>query len=321
MIERESATNGDASFHHCALIHEAPEQYLRGVLGLIERGAAEGAPVIVAVPPERVELIAPLLEGQRTAVEFVDMRTLGRNPAWIIPAMLHRLERNRGQRRYVVCEPVWPGRSPEEIDEVMLHEAMCEAAFGSDQISVLCPFDAGALDASVIADVRRTHRLLSDDGAGTANPDYSEASIFERIRMPLSELPPGGNHLAFTSAELGAVRTLVAAQALAAELPPARQADLVFVVNELATNSVRHGGGRGELELRVTAERVIAEVRDLGRLEDPLAGRTHPDQLRFEGLGLWLVNQLCDLLQLRSGDTGTTARVQFKRSPEAALRL
>ena len=313
MIERESATNGDRPFHHYALIHKAPEQYLRGVLSLIERGLGESAPVIVAVPPERVELIAAQLDGQRSAVEFVDMRALGRNPAWIIPAIQHRLERNCGQPAYVVCEPVWPGRSPEEIDEVMLHEAMCNAAFAADRISVLCPFDAEALDASVIADVRRTHRLLADDGTGTASPDYSEDSISERMRMPLSQLPPGGNHLAFSSSELGAVRTLVAAEARAAELPAARQADLVFVVNELATNSVRHGGGRGELELRVTAERVIAEVRDLGRLEDPLAGRTHPDQLRLEGLGLWLVNQLCDLLQLRSGDAGTTARVQFER--------
>jgi anti-sigma regulatory factor (Ser/Thr protein kinase) len=314
VIEHESSMGAAGPFHHCALIHQAPEQYLRGVMGMIERGLAQGAPVIVAVPPERAELITARLNGQRSAVEFVDMRTLGRNPAWIIPAMQRHLERHRGRRAYVVCEPVWPGRSAEEIDEVILHEALCNAAFAADEVSVLCPFDAQALDASVIAEIRRTHRLLADDGSGTASPDYTEDSVSQRLQMPLSQLPPGGDRVAFSAAELGAVRALVAERARAAGLPPARQADFVFVVNELATNSVRHGGGAGELELRVTAERVIAEVRDPGMVRNPLAGRVNPDQLRFDGLGLWLVNQLSDFVQLRSGEAGTTVRVQFARS-------
>lgn len=318
MSEPDNATRTDDPFHHCALIHGTHEQYLRGVLGQIERGLAQEAPVIVAVPPERVEFIATRLNGHRREVDFVDMRELGRNPAWIIPAMQRRLERDRHQRAYVVCEPVWPGRSRDEIDEVILHEAMCNAAFASDEISVLCPFDAASLDASVIADIRRTHRLLVDDGSGTASPDYSEESVSERLQMPLSQLPPGGNHMAFSFSELGAVRSLAAEQARGAGLTPARQADFVFVVNELATNSVRHGGGRGELELRITAERVIAEVRDPGRLRNPLAGRVNPDRLRFEGLGLWLVNQLCDLVQLRSGDAGTTVRVHMGRTRPGA---
>lgn len=314
MSQQESASNGDAPFHHCALIHETSEQYLSGVIRLIEHGLAERGAVIAAVPPERMELIASRLNGQRSSVQFVDMRELGRNPAWIIPSIQRRLQDDPSQRAYVVCEPLWPDRSPEEIEEVFLHEAMCDSAFAADRITVLCPFDAGALDASVISDVRRTHRLLADDGSGTASPDYRAESVSERLQMPLPQLPPGGSHVVFSFSELGAVRTLVAEQAHFAELPTARQADLVFVVNELATNSVRHGGGSGELNLRVTDERVIAEVRDLGTLSDPLAGRLNPDAFRLEGLGLWLVNQLSDLVQLRSGEAGTTVRVQFERS-------
>lgn len=58
-------------------------------------------------------------------------------------------------------------------------------------------------------------------------------------------------------------------------------ADLVTATSELAANSVMHGGGSGTLRLR-------PGIRQEG------------------GRGLWLANQLCDLVQIRSGARGTT---------------
>jgi hypothetical protein len=36
-----------------------------------------------------------------------------------------------------------------------------------------------------------------------------------------------------------------------------------------------------------------------------------PDPDPESGRGLWLVNQLCDLVQIRSGPSGTTIRVHM----------
>lgn len=308
------SANGDGPFRHCALIHRTREEYLRAVLGLIERGLAEGGQVIIAAPPERLELIAGRLGARRDAVELIDMTDLGRNPAWIIPALKRQIEQHPGRRAYIVCESVWPERSADEIDEVILHEALCNSAFAGDEVSALCPFDAETLDDAVLKEVRRTHRLLAADGAGP-NPDYKGGDELERLRKPLPPLPAQGTRISFSSTELGAVRALVAAQATSAGLEAARNADLVFAVNELATNSIRHGGGTGELELWLAPERMVAEVRDRGRIRDPLVGRVNPDETRFDGLGLWLVNQMCDLVQVRSGDTGTVVRVHLGRAP------
>ena len=103
MSEHERTTSEDDTFRHCALIHQGCEQYLRGVLNLVDSGLAQGSPVILAVPPERVDLIAARLNGQRSAVEFADMRELGRNPAWIIPA-IQRARRMNDEGRAVLLE-------------------------------------------------------------------------------------------------------------------------------------------------------------------------------------------------------------------------
>jgi anti-sigma regulatory factor (Ser/Thr protein kinase) len=58
---------------------------------------------------------------------------------------------------------------------------------------------------------------------------------------------------------------------------------------------------------------LICEVRDTGRIADPLAGRRRPpaDQLAG-GWGLWIANALCDLVQLRTSSGGTTVRLHLR---------
>ena len=97
--------------------------------------------------------------------------------------------------------------------------------------------------------------------------------------------------------------------AAAAGLNPDRTADLVLAVDEVASNSLRHGGGRGTLRIWREQGALVCEVRDAGRFEDPLAGRERPALDRDGGRGLWMVNQLCDLVQLRSFPSGAVVRL------------
>jgi anti-sigma regulatory factor (Ser/Thr protein kinase) len=101
----------------------------------------------------------------------------------------------------------------------------------------------------------------------------------------------------------------VSRQATAAGLDPARTADLVLAVDEVATNSLPHGGGRGTLRIWREDGTLVCEVRDAGRLQNPMAGRERPTPERDGGRGLWMVNQLCDLVQLRSFPDGAAVRV------------
>jgi hypothetical protein len=56
----------------------------------------------------------------------------------------------------------------------------------------------------------------------------------------------------------------------------------------------------------------VCQVRDGGRLTDPLAGRRPPEVGRSSGLGLLLVNDLADLVRVHTGSDGTTVRALLR---------
>ena len=87
--------------------------------------------------------------------------------------------------------------------------------------------------------------------------------------------------------------------------------DLVLAVSEAVTNSVLHGGGSGEIALWHDGSRLLCEIRDRGRITDPLAGRVRPRTDQLGARGLWLIHQLCDLVQLRTVGDGQVVRLHI----------
>jgi anti-sigma regulatory factor (Ser/Thr protein kinase) len=120
-------------------------------------------------------------------------------------------------------------------------------------------------------------------------------------------------------ANLAEVRTFAARRALRAGLPPRRANDLVIAVSELAANTFVHASGPGTLTMWVTDDEVICQVQDQGQITDPQAGMVRPaSDAPGGGRGLWLVHQVCDQVEIRTGQAGTTVRVHMLRSPRSA---
>ena len=74
---------------------------------------------------------------------------------------------------------------------------------------------------------------------------------------------------------------------------------------------IGHGGGAGHIQIWGDDAWLICDVAGNGLITDPLVGRRRPDARRGGGLGLWIVNQLCDLVQLRSSPDGTVVRMHM----------
>jgi anti-sigma regulatory factor (Ser/Thr protein kinase) len=165
----------------------------------------------------------------------------------------------------------------------------------------------------VIEAAYRTHALVSQDGEVNGfGHEHEPSGPFEGfLPSPLE----GFEELAFGREELAALRRFVSGWATNALLPARRTEELVLAVNELATNSVRYGGGGGRLRVWREADTLLCEVHDGGHIVEPLAGRRRPPPEELSGRGLWLVNQLCDLVQIRSSEhAGSTIRVHMQLS-------
>jgi anti-sigma regulatory factor (Ser/Thr protein kinase) len=299
-----------AGFQHEALIYEGPGDYLQGTVPFLRSAAEAGEPALVAVGKAQREWLQEELGEAAERVRFADMEKLGRNPAWIIPFWREFVDEAAGRSVRGIGEPVWAARTPAALDECQRHEALLNLAFAPEPAwSLLCPYDAGSLGDDVLEKVACSHPHLRRDGwreesfAFDPNPDCFAG-----------ELPPPATApetIAFGLTELGEVRHRVAAAAEAAGMDSLAVADLVTATSELAANSVMHGGGTGMLRLWHEDGRLLAEVEDRGRIEEPLVGRLRPNISQEGGRGLWLANQLCDLVQIRSGDHGTKVRLHL----------
>jgi anti-sigma regulatory factor (Ser/Thr protein kinase) len=109
------------------------------------------------------------------------------------------------------------------------------------------------------------------------------------------------------------LREKIAACAELLGLESRRLRELHMAATEVAANSIRHGGGIGVLRTWSEDHRLVCEFRDLGYIEDPLAGRLRPTPTQIGGRGLWLAHQLCDLVEIRSTpDEGTVIRLHIE---------
>jgi len=297
-------------------MYSGPDEFASEGAAFLREGVEAGEPSLVMVGPEKIELLRGALGPDADSVRFVDMTKAGHNPAWIIPAWRDFADANPGRHMRGIGEPIWAGRSPDQLVECQRHESLLNHAFADAAgFRLLCPYDTAALGPDVIQEAECSHPHVAERGAERPSDSYrGTAACADPHTDPLPEPPAAVHAMAFGAATITAVRHAVERHAAGAGLGEARRGDLVLAVNELATNSVRHGGGSGRLRLWAEADRVVCEVRDRGSIEAPLVGRERPEPRQQGGYGLWLAHQVCDLVQVRSLPTGGVVRVHMDRA-------
>jgi len=296
------------AFHHEAVFYADLEEYLAGTLPEIEQALAGDGAALVAVSADKRALLGEALGAEADAVAFADMLELGRNPACIIPAWREFLSEAGPGPIVGIGEPVWPGRSDAELVECSRHESLLNLAFdGGRPWRLLCPYDTARLAPDVLEEARRNHPHV--DGERSLAYEGRNAVLTREDALPAPTGPPA--ELLFGRHDLSLVREFVGLQGRRAGFAGGRLEDLVLAANELATNSMRHAGGSGILRTWQGDDTFCCEVRDRGRIDDPLAGRESPTDLRGSGRGLWIVNHLCDLVQMRSSASGSVVRLSM----------
>lgn len=304
----------DLEFQHEAFFYGDLDEFLGRTVPFLREALEGGEPALVAVSRLRIDALRDELGSDGEQVQFDDMEALGSNPARIIPFWHRFLEERGGLDRPIrgIGEPVWPGRSAAEIDECQRHESLLNYAFWDGPAwRLLCPYDSSELEDEVLEAAHGSHAIVSGSGScpdrwSGAAPDLHSISPFAGA---LPQRAPEATVFDFDRSLLHEARVLVASEAERMGLSSERGFDLIAAVGELTANSVRHGGGEGVLSIWRGSGSVIVEVKDDGVIEEPLAGRRRPSSSQDGGRGLWMINQLCDFVQVRSDEHGTAVRV------------
>ena len=302
-------------FCHEASFYAGDSGFLAIVEPFVRDGIDAGEAIPVADDGSREAQLRQRLGPAASGVQFVDLDRLGANPARLIPVWRSFLD---GLAPKAPCrgiaESVHADRSRAETEECLVHEALVNLAFSRrEPLWLRCLCDSSSVPPETLQDLRRRHPHVSEASGSSPNEDYVQpdaaASTGQRGLPPS---PSGTRAFAVEAESVVVARHRVSALAHALGLDPARASDFTLAAHEVIANSVLHGGGRAEVSVWAEEGEVLCEVSDQGRFADALAGRRRPAPDGSSGRGLWIANQLCDLVQIRSSPGGTVVRLHLR---------
>lgn len=288
------------------MFYHGRDELLAEVSGFIEDGLAAAHLTVALFPGETLEPLRSRFGAVGDRVRFEDIAVAGRNPARLLPILQELVDRHREPVR-MIGQMVWPGRSEAELTEVMHHESLVNLMLATTEALIVCAYDRQELAETTLEDVRRVHPQIATTSRELHESlDYvAEASFLgnglDRPNPPVEEIA--------VTVDLADLRQRVASSRLTAPLSRRRREDFVLAVNEAAANALEYGQAPRVARLWRNGASVIAEVMAGGSIDDPLVGRRRPDPRAQRGRGLWIVNQLCDLVQLRQDGPSTRLRL------------
>jgi anti-sigma regulatory factor (Ser/Thr protein kinase) len=298
---------------HEAFLYSTPEELAQRLVPRLAPALDDGGPVVAVLDePTRTE-VRHALGDDADRVEYHDPSTVHRLPPFTVAvrwARLGRLVDTPDGRATVVGQHVAGLPGCGETHWARLDIGLNVALAGLP-VTVLCPYRT---DVQELARVHATHPHVTTAQGSAASDGYREPAeaLVEFPPPPAPDLGAPTAELTFTASGLGELRYLVAEVAAQGRTDPDRVADLVLAVNEIGSNSVEHGSGRGVLRLWASGDGVTAEVTDSGTAHLPFPGMVAPATTGVRGRGLWLASELCDVLQVWSDPAGTVVRLRME---------
>ena len=307
---RASSHSPSPGLVHEALIYRDEAEFDTAVHAFMQEAADAGEPVLVALPGAHLDRVRDALGDVMGDARVEDLEQVGRNPGCLLSMIEEWVAAHEGPAR-VVSEVVWPGRSHAAAVEALRHEALVNHALAESGATIMSPFDARHLDEDILAGVEMTHPTVVEHGRRRAGTSYTDplSTAFGDLwplddpAGPVSEHPLHGSLLE--------LRRAIADDPALGSLSDERRSDLVFAINEAASNAVKHGNVTCMTRIWHDGDEVVTEVSSASGVDDVMAGRRRPAVDALEGRGLWLINQLCDLVEMRSDTSGMTLRMHI----------
>jgi anti-sigma regulatory factor (Ser/Thr protein kinase) len=295
---------------HSALFYRDVREFTGVSAVLAEAAYRAHEPVLVMATSSSLECLRPRLGRYGSAVTLTELSSAGTDPGRILAMIRMFASNHRGRPVRCLQEVGWPGRREEELAEAIRYDALVGAALAGSAASVICGYQT-RIGTNLLVSACGAHPAVLQGGRvhATAVADGALAGLPAEA---LSRPPSWASVFTFRDDQAN-VRRFAAEEGRRAGLPANRVIDLQIAVGELAANTLNHTSGPGALTVWVQDGEIVCQVSDAGYISDPLAGTIRPDPAALgSSRGLWLVHQVSDLVQVRTGESGTTVRLHLR---------
>jgi hypothetical protein len=161
------------------------------------------------------------------------------------------------------------------------------------------------------------------EGQWSRNEGYLDPWSYSAAidRSPLPPPPDSAEAWRIDAADLYWLRAFIREYGMAADMTGWELQCLLMSVTEVATNALRHG--EPPVVLRLWTEEtgkaeIVCEISNAGRWRPvPGHGLVPPAPTAPCRFGLWAVRLLCSIVQVRTGQYGTTVRLRLPLPTEA----
>jgi len=317
----------DGAFRHWACVYDSDQQFLQTAVPFLAEGLDAGDPVLAVTTPANLELISAALGPRGGQVDYAESAFFGRRPPQRVAAFYrywknHASGSDGGVR--ILAEPVWAGRSAREIAAWTRMESALNVVLAPASISMICPYDTRTLDPDVVTGALRTHPAQIAGSRPSPSAGFTDPAEFARSydTGPLPEPPAGAPAFPFDG-DLRGLRRFIADRAASYGMTGDRADILVLAVSEVGAYLKNQGPGTAAVRTWEQPGAIVCDFRQPGlSIDDPFLG-LRPARLEpSPGDGLWLANQICDWLEIRSGADGGTIQLQVpsRHDQEAAAQ-
>jgi transcriptional regulator with XRE-family HTH domain len=171
-----SGTSG-ALLDHYALIYHDVADFVETAGPFLEDGVASGDATLVVTDPENADGLRERLGDAAAGFRFADRQTWYRSPREALIGYrqfaTQSLDAGASWVR-IIGEPVWAGRTPEEIQTWVRYEALLNLSFAPLPMTLACPYNETALDPTIVANARATHYRCLERGQSTPSRGFGD---------------------------------------------------------------------------------------------------------------------------------------------------
>jgi anti-sigma regulatory factor (Ser/Thr protein kinase) len=310
---RTGAAAGHVGYYHESVCYASDEDLLAVAVPFLAGGSDAGEPTVVSMGGRNAELIRSALPAG-AEVTFLSGDSLYARPAAAIRSYRTLLAGYvaDGATQIRIIGELSPEMFGVTWDSWARYESAINHAYDEFPLWSMCAYDTRATPEPVLADVLRTHpRTALPDGRHVPNATYVDpVTYLSDLRSPVPDPLESEEPVADLTDPPAALARQVVRDGSRGVLPDQDVEDLVLSVSEAVANAHRHGRAPGRMRLWTGADRVVVAVTDSGAgPKDPFAGLLPAGDGSDGGLGLWIINQMCNHVAMHRAPDGFTIRL------------